>query len=75
MTALGEILREATGPLGGTAPSRPLIKGVAKTDAESVLQLLERMNGFFAFDAALHVFPQGASHSGFTLEEWNAPEL
>ena len=36
-----------------------------------LIHFLQVRNGFFAFEAALHVFPSGGNGDGFTLELWN----
>ncbi|MCC5953162.1 MAG: SMI1/KNR4 family protein [Acidimicrobiia bacterium] len=36
--------------------------------------MLDHMNGFYAFESALHVFPSGTSDR-MSLELWNAPDL
>ncbi|HEY3329120.1 MAG TPA: hypothetical protein VGK19_03790 [Capsulimonadaceae bacterium] len=37
--------------------------------------LLKRRNGFYAFGAALHVFPLDPASYGYGLSEWNARDL
>ena len=37
--------------------------------------MLNRDNGFYAFESALHVFPAGKKASVMDLETWNDPEL
>ncbi|MBT3161854.1 SMI1/KNR4 family protein [Streptomyces sp. Vc74B-19] len=37
--------------------------------------MLGRINGFYAFEASLHVFPVDSAGSSTDLEEWNAPQL
>lgn len=39
-----------------------------------LFHMLERKNGFYAFESALHVFPLTAV-AGMSLEEWNADTL
>jgi hypothetical protein len=42
---------------------------------ELVALILNRTNGFYAFESALHVFPLGARSGSHGIDSWNAPEL
>jgi hypothetical protein len=61
--------------------SEPLASGDAvelkpKTPPEYELRdVLERKNGFYAFESALHFFPSGETVGQCTLEEWNSHDL
>ncbi|QDQ29377.1 SMI1/KNR4 family protein [Chitinimonas arctica] len=37
--------------------------------------MLERKNGFYAFESALHIFPDRSVGAEMGLLEWNAPDL
>ncbi|KVO10960.1 hypothetical protein WL30_27155 [Burkholderia ubonensis] len=43
--------------------------------SKDLLALLERKNGFYAFESALHVFPSQSVGDEIGLVEWNAPDL
>lgn len=66
--AYDRLLSLASGPLIDELPgdrTSPQERG-AELDA-----LLLRRNGFYAFEAALHVFPSGQSSEVMTAETWN----
>src|SRR5512138_2055752 len=42
---------------------------------ELVALVLNRTNGFYAFESALHVFPLEARPGIHGIDSWNAPEL
>lgn len=67
-----KIAGEALGPaLPAEMPAR--IAQAGPLGAE-LWALLQKRNGFFAFESALHVFPAGST--GFrSIERWNAPDL
>ncbi len=55
------------GPLG---PDRQAADGVPA----ELIPLLDRSNGFYAFESALHVYPSRSAVAGrVTLSEWNVP--
>lgn len=71
-TAIERLLEIASEPLG----KRDAVGLNPKTPAEHELRsTLERKNGFYAFESALHVFPSGQAVGRCTLEEWNAHDL
>lgn len=43
--------------------------------APGLLGLLGNKNGFYAFEAALHVFPAAASGTAMDIEQWNSPSV
>lgn len=57
-------------PGGSAGPVRPPAPGPL---GEELGGLLSRVNGFYAFGAALHVFPAEPSPGGLSLQRWNAP--
>lgn len=60
--------------VAGPALTGALVTGVGRTHA-ALAELLRKKNGFFAFEAALRVFPGGESVSSPSLDAWNSPEL
>lgn len=40
--------------------------------ANELLNFLNRRNGFYAFESALHVFPSHATQEEFSIEDWNS---
>jgi hypothetical protein len=69
---LDRLVSLATAPLGA-APTDALIES-ADWFNEGLSGLLSRANGFYAFEAALHVFPSGTSEH-MSIELWNDPDL
>ncbi len=65
--AIERLVAASGGPLG------PGVQDADGVPAELV-PLLERSNGFYAFESALHVYPSRSAVAGrVTLSEWNAP--
>ena len=67
---IARLLAIAGPPLSDSCPAPQL-----RQTAPALFEMLRAKNGFYALDGALHVFPSGISKHGYTLEEWNAPEL
>lgn len=70
--ALDKLLALAAGPLCGM-PAAGVFE-FAGRHGLSLAAMLGRVNGFYAFESALHVFPSGASES-MSLELWNDADL
>lgn len=64
-TAIDALLSLASDPTGPALPD-----SLADLPPE-LAALLDRRNGFFAFETALEVFPAGASPFSYSLAEWN----
>jgi hypothetical protein len=65
-----EKMLSIAGPPLSSAQNPPLGAGY-----EPLMPILSRLNGFFAFESALHVFPGGPVPDGITnLESWNGPD-
>ncbi|GHF76940.1 hypothetical protein GCM10018790_63720 [Kitasatospora xanthocidica] len=61
---------------GAISPKTPKISPALGSAATSLEVLLAEMNGFYAFESALHVFPSGEPGlPGRSLEEWNSKSL
>ncbi|MFD7908668.1 hypothetical protein ACFV4G_41315 [Kitasatospora sp. NPDC059747] len=61
---------------GAISPSAPKVVSAFGSFANSLDALLVEMNGFYAFESALHVFPSGeAGLPGRSVEEWNSKSL
>ncbi|HYE53750.1 MAG TPA: hypothetical protein VD996_02870 [Chitinophagaceae bacterium] len=60
-------------------PLSPAVKAPAVNAKETVIKqlysLLEKRNGFYAFENALHVFALTPSPGQFSLSQWNDPAL
>jgi hypothetical protein len=69
-TALGRLLDRARGPLG---PSATLDFGVASGPFAELAALLQRCNGFFAFNGGVEVYPVGGTAGVPELVAWNEP--
>jgi hypothetical protein len=69
-TALGRLLDRARGPLG---PSAMVDFGVASGPFAELADVLRRLNGFFAFNAGVEVYPVGGTAGVPELVAWNEP--
>ncbi len=73
MTHVEKLLSISSEPLA--ARPEALVKALEPyVLGPELLHMLERRNGFYAFESALHVFPL-TSPVGMSLEEWNAESL
>lgn len=68
---LAKLLSLAAGPLGGVAAGVVELSG---RHGAGLAAMLGRVNGFYAFESALHVFPSGTSER-MSVELWNDPDL
>jgi hypothetical protein len=73
--ALEKLLELASSPVG----SGPALLPVRPNNANGRLvgewlQMLDRRNGFFCFESALHVFPSRSGAGVMGLSEWNAAD-
>ncbi len=75
MTCVEKLLSIGSEQLAPTSPVDPeLLQGYPH--GPELLRMLERKNGFYAFESALHVFPlTSESVSGSSLAEWNSDSL
>jgi hypothetical protein len=77
MTSVEKLLSISSEPLA-QAPT-PLVNPDVVRDyplGPELLRLLERKNGFYAFESALHVFPLTSEPvNGSSLAEWNSDTL
>lgn len=70
---LDKLISLAGPALGVNGVSKPLtVEGRIGGELNT---LLGRINGFYAFEASLHVFPVDSAGPSTDLEEWNAPQL
>jgi hypothetical protein len=68
VSAVDDLLRIATGPLSASPVTGPV------GDSADLGALLSTRNGFYAFDAALHVLPAGRGNE-ISVEAWNHSAL
>jgi hypothetical protein len=75
MTHIENLLSISSEPLAHTPPVDPgLLKNYPL--GPELLRMLERKNGFYAFESALHVFPLSSEPLyGASLAEWNSDSL
>jgi hypothetical protein len=73
MTPIDKLLSISSEPLAPSPSALPKLLEAHKLGPE-LFHMLERKNGFYAFESALHVFPL-TSAVGMSLEEWNADSL
>jgi hypothetical protein len=75
MTWVEELLSISSGPLAQAPPDSPDLLTNYPLGPE-LMSILQRKNGFYAFESALHVFPLTSSVvPGATLAEWNSDLL
>lgn len=73
--AIEQLLKLASSPVG----SGPALLPVRPNSANGKLvgewlQMLDRRNGFYCFESALHVFPSRSGAGVMGLSEWNAAD-
>jgi hypothetical protein len=74
--ALDRLISIASPPLCAEAPRlSPALLEPAGDLAMTLVDLLTRKNGFFAFESALHLYPAGPAEEGYDLAAWNQPDL
>jgi hypothetical protein len=74
--SFANLLAIAHRPLCGTAPTLPpSLTSMAGPLATELMELLQGRNGFFAFGAALHVYPSQSTELSWGLVDWNMPGL
>jgi hypothetical protein len=75
MTRVEKLLSISSEPLAPTPPANPELVKEYPLGPE-LLRMLERKNGFYTFESALHVFPLASGPlNGATLAEWNSDSL
>jgi hypothetical protein len=75
MTRVEKLLSISSEPFAQTPPVNPELLTTYPLGPE-LLSILERKNGFYAFESALHVFPlTSESVNGSNLAEWNSGSL
>lgn len=67
-----DLLQRAKGPLG---PTVDVDFGVEQGPLAELARLLSAMNGFFAYNAGVHVFRAGDEGVGYDVLSWNSTEL
>lgn len=76
MSALEKLLQISSPPLLKCAPVLAAgIEKLAGRYASDLRALLERKNGFYAFESALHVFPAGTQNGIMDIALWNSDDL
>lgn len=74
-SALERLLSIASDPVSTDRPEPVSLLDRYPLGSE-LIRILERKNGFYAFESALHVFPLTVRKTpGFTLQEWNSDSL
>jgi hypothetical protein len=75
MRCIEKLLSIGSEALGARLQSVPALLGSYALGLE-LFAVLEKKNGFYAFEQSLHVFPSGSDITGtMTLEEWNSATL
>ncbi|TDQ05299.1 SMI1/KNR4 family protein [Labedaea rhizosphaerae] len=67
-----DLLQRAKGPLG---PTVDVDFGVEQGPLAELARLLSAMNGFFAYNAGVHVFRAGDEGAGYDVLNWNSTQL
>jgi hypothetical protein len=68
-----EIASETIAPLN--APGLSTVGAGLNGRASVLREMLQRKNGFFCFESALHVFPYVTVDASWGVADWNAPSL
>src|SRR5882672_10396448 len=71
---LDRLLSIASSPLRPSIPEMPQSLTARNDRTSELYAMLSKINGFFAFESALHVFPLGFGE-GLDLESWNSWSL
>lgn len=73
-TLVQKLLLDAGPELGAAVPAQLVVECCNSVDVQKLCtNILNRRNGFLAYDDALHVFPACAPSSGPNLVQWNSP--
>jgi hypothetical protein len=75
MSAIDELLSIASAALICAPLRLPVAPGVGAVGLAALQRMLEKKNGFYAFESAPHVLPAGQAEGVMDLASWNAPEL
>ena len=74
--SLDKLLSSASSSLNMNAPTLSDELGVlAGLLADDLLGMLNKQNGFYALESALHVFPSHSNQQEIGLDEWNSDAL
>jgi hypothetical protein len=74
-SSLERLLEIASPPLGDPVTDKAL-SDVPGSFGDQLGSLLAGVNGFFAFESALHLFPRGVHAGGLvSIESWNSEQL
>lgn len=69
-----KLLSLAGEPLGSPIESAAAVDG-QPFSVDLIEAMLSRVNGFYAFESALHVFPLSGRPGAFGIDSWNEPGL
>lgn len=73
---LETLLSNSSDPMSSAAPfSSKNLHDQAGSLADELVAMLSKRNGFYAFEAALHVFPSHSTCYEIGLDEWNGEGL
>jgi hypothetical protein len=75
-TRIAELAAIAAPPIRSSPPAREgMVHQFGDADGETLLSLLQLKNGFYAFEAALHVLSDKGASGDFGLFSWNSYDL
>jgi hypothetical protein len=73
---IDQLARVGSQPIEAKPPGiEQLVLAFGSADADSLVQLLEVKNGFYAFEGALHVFSTKRGGQEHDIFQWNSTEL
>lgn len=75
MSAVSRLLDACSPPLGGKSADFAEAASTSEWPAPELQALLERRDGFYGFESALHVFPYHPSPEEHGVVAWNHPDL
>lgn len=75
-SSIQKLIEISSSPIrDSSANQEDLRRSFGEHNAAMLMSMLSKKNGFYAFESALHIFPDRATMSEYGLIEWNAPEL
>ncbi len=75
MSNLQKLLSNSSASLSDRTPEMIDLPSCSGSIKVELLEMLNRSNGFYALESALHVFPSHSSENEFGLADWNRGSL
>lgn len=75
MNSIEKLVAIGSNPLHKESPVVETAELMAHSLGEELLGMLRQKNGFYAFESALHIFPEGPFRHEMTVSRWNSSDL